>query len=84
MSGLSRKPAEEKQIALKTFHEPLSRFLKGEEMDWGTQHAMQLRTLKKDGNVAIEEDIRLEEGLRLWNALKTAGATGDPKDTAKL
>ncbi|KAI4951823.1 hypothetical protein J4E86_007239 [Alternaria arbusti] len=75
---------EEKQIALKTFHDPLSRFLKGEEMDWGTQHAMQLRTLKSDGNVAIEEDIRLEEGLRLWNALKAAGATGDPKDTAKL
>ncbi|KAH6864661.1 Alpha/Beta hydrolase protein [Alternaria alternata] len=74
----------EKNIALKTFHEPLSRFLKGEKMEWGTQHAMQLRTLKSDGNVAIEEDTRLDEGLKLWNALKTVGATGSPKDMAKL
>ncbi|CAN9266118.1 unnamed protein product [Alternaria alternata] len=74
----------EKNIALKTFHEPLSRFLKGEKMEWGTQHAMQLRTLKSDGNVAIEEDTRLDGGLKLWNALKTVGATGNPKDMAKL
>ncbi|RYN75047.1 putative esterase/lipase [Alternaria tenuissima] len=74
----------EKNIALKTFHQPLSRFLKGEKMEWGTQHAMQLRTLKSDGNVAIEEDTRLDEGLKLWNALKTVGATGSPKDMAKL
>ena len=74
----------EKNIALKTFHEPLSRFLKGEKMEWGTQHAMQLRTLKSDGNVAIEEDTRLDEGLKLWNALKTVGATGSPKNMAKL
>jgi hypothetical protein len=76
--------AEEKKIASKVFHEPLSRFLKREDMVWGTQNAMQLRTLKSDGHVAIEEDIRLDEGLKLWNALKTAGATGDPKGTAKL
>ncbi|KAF7679772.1 alpha beta-hydrolase [Alternaria burnsii] len=74
----------EKNIALKTFHEPLSRFLKGEKMEWGTQHAMQLRTLKSDGNIVIEEDTRLDEGLKLWNALKTVGATGSPKDMAKL
>ncbi|CAN9172201.1 unnamed protein product [Alternaria alternata] len=74
----------EKNIALKTFHEPLSRFLKGEKMEWGTQHAMQLRTLKSDGNVAIEEDTRLDGGLKLWNALKTVGATGNPKDMTKL
>jgi hypothetical protein len=76
--------AEEKKIALKVFHEPLSRFLKGEEMGWGTEHAMQLRTLKSDGSIAIEEDVRLDEGLKLWNALRTVGATGDPRDTAKL
>jgi hypothetical protein len=40
--------------------------------------------LKSDGNVAIEEDTRLDEGLKLWNALKTVGATGSPKDMAKL
>lgn len=75
---------KEKKITLDTFHAPLSRFLLGEEPDWGTQHAMQLRTLKSNGHIAIEEDVRQEEGLRLWDALKKAGATGEPKKLAKL
>lgn len=75
---------EEKQIAAQTFHHPLSKFLKGEDMEWGTEHAMQLRTLKSDGRVVIEEDTRMEEGLRLWDALKKAGATGEPKESARL
>jgi carboxylesterase type B len=66
----------EKTVVAKAFHEPLSMFLAGEEMDWGTVHAMQIRTLKSDGTVAIEEDTRLQEGLVLWNALKKVGATG--------
>ena len=74
----------EKDVVTKAFHEPLSQFLKGEKMDWGTQYATQLRTLKNDGTVVIEDDTRLHEGLKLWNALKKAGATGEVKDVAKL
>ncbi|KAL6712129.1 hypothetical protein ACN47E_000006 [Coniothyrium glycines] len=74
----------EKAIVSKAFHEPLSKFLKGEKMDWGTQHAMQLRTLKHDGSVAIENDTQLEQGLRLWAALKKVGATGDTSERANL
>jgi carboxylesterase type B len=75
---------EEKSIAKKVFHDPLSKYLKGEEMEWGTQHAMQLRTLKPDGGVIIEEDTRLDEGLKLWDVLKKVGATGDWKEAARL
>ncbi|EUC43564.1 hypothetical protein COCMIDRAFT_38501 [Bipolaris oryzae ATCC 44560] len=75
---------EEKHIAAQTFHHPLTKFLKGEDMEWGTEHAMQLRTLKSDGRVVIEEDTRMEEGLRLWDALKKVGATGEPKASARL
>jgi carboxylesterase type B len=74
---------EEKKIVSEAFHQPLSRFLKGEEMDWGTGDGMQVRTLKINGRVVIEEDERLDEGLKLWNALKKVGATGHTKD-AKL
>ena len=74
----------EKEVALKAFHEPLSKFLGGEKMDWGTRDGMQLRTLKSDGSVAVEEDTRLQEGLKLWDALKRVGATGEVKDVAKL
>ncbi|EUC34371.1 hypothetical protein COCCADRAFT_35937 [Bipolaris zeicola 26-R-13] len=75
---------EEKQIAARAFHHPLSKFLRGEDMEWGTEHAMQLRTLKSDGRVVVEEDTRIEEGLRLWDALKKVGATGEPKESARL
>jgi carboxylesterase type B len=68
---------EERIIATTAFHEPLSSFLKGEEMGWGTKGgSKQIRTLKNDGKVVIEEDTRLEEGLALWDKLKKAGATG--------
>jgi carboxylesterase type B len=67
---------EEKTITAKAFHEPLGMFLRGEKVDWGTEHAMQIRTLRADGTVAIEEDTRLEEGLVLCKALGRIVATG--------
>ncbi|KAH7384660.1 Alpha/Beta hydrolase protein [Pyrenochaeta sp. MPI-SDFR-AT-0127] len=80
-STLSEK---EKRIVSEGFLDPLSRFLKGEQFDWGTQHAMQIRTLKSDGSLVIEEDTRLEEGLKLWDELKKAGLLAQPKEIAKL
>lgn len=74
----------EKATVVKAFLEPLSHFLRGEEVQWDTRHAMQLRTLKKDGTVSIEEDKGLDGGLRLWNALKKVGATGTVSEAAKL
>jgi len=67
---------EEVKICERAFHVPLASFLEGKRMDWGTQHVMQMRTLKSDGTVAMEEDTMLDEGLVLWNALKKVGATG--------
>jgi carboxylesterase type B len=67
---------DEQSIASKAFLEPLSHFFKGERMDWGTEHGMQVRTLREDGSVSIEDDDMLEEGLKLWNALNKVGATG--------
>lgn len=74
----------EKEIVSKAFHQPLSKFLRGEDFAWNTEHAMQLRTLKSDGSVKIEDDTRMQEGLRLWNALKQVGATGEPEERARL
>ncbi|KAF1940276.1 paraben-hydrolyzing esterase precursor, partial [Clathrospora elynae] len=75
---------DEKAVVKKAFHEPLSHFLKGDKMDWGIEHGMQLRTLKSNGSVIIEESVRLEEGMKLWDALKKVSATGEPKEAAKL
>tara|TARA_R110002003_G_scaffold357_11_gene19171 strand:- start:18441 stop:19745 length:1305 start_codon:yes stop_codon:yes gene_type:complete len=71
----------EKEVVKKAFHEPLRAFMKGEEMDWGSRHPLQIRTLKSDGSVSIEEDTRLEDGLVLWNALKKVGATGHLRES---
>jgi len=74
----------EKTIVVRSFLEPLSHFLKGEEMEWGTQDAMQLRTLKKDGTLSIEEDTRLEWALKLWDALRKVDTTSTIFESAKL
>ncbi|KAF2830825.1 paraben-hydrolyzing esterase precursor [Ophiobolus disseminans] len=72
---------DEKRIVENAFLGPLGAFLEGKKVEWGTQHAMQLRTLKSNGTVAIEEDTRLEEGLVLWNTLKKVGATGISRES---
>lgn len=74
----------EKAVVEKAFHEPVSQFLKDGTATWATNHPMQLRVLKNDGSVVIEEDTRLGTYLRLWDALKQVGATGQPIETAKL
>jgi carboxylesterase type B len=72
---------DEKRLCEIAFLGPLCAFLNGKELGWGTQHAMQLRTLKSDGTIAIEEDTRLDDGLVLWNALKKVGATGESRES---
>jgi carboxylesterase type B len=71
---------EEKEIIRAAFHENLAKFVNGEEINWETSHALQIRTLTPEGKVAIEEDSRLEEGLQVWELLKKVGTTG--KSTA--
>lgn len=63
--------AGEKGIIAEAFQKPLGQFLRGEEVAWGTGSEMQIRTLKEDGRVVIEDDEGLKEGLELWNALGT-------------
>lgn len=66
----------EKQVVRRAFHEPLSAFLKGGNGQWGAGSGMLVRVLKGDGNVVVEEDTRLDEGLELWEALRRCGAVG--------
>lgn len=78
---LSKK---EKKLIKDAFHDNLARFLKGEELDWGTENPLHIRTLTPDGTVLCQEDQRLEEGLKVWNVLKRVGATGRNHQNAKL
>ncbi|KAH7082985.1 Alpha/Beta hydrolase protein [Paraphoma chrysanthemicola] len=74
----------EKEIVREGIHEPLRRFLRGEEeVGWGTK-GLQIRTLKADGRVEIEEDVRLDAGLELWKKLKKVGVIGEAPVRAKL
>jgi carboxylesterase type B len=80
-SDLSRK---EKAIVKKAFNDNLAKFVKNGEMDWGTTHPLQIRTLKADGSVEIEDDGRMEEGLRVWEVLKRASVMGTSMKDSKL
>jgi carboxylesterase type B len=77
---LSKK---EKVLIKKAFHDHLARFLKSEEMDWGTEHPLHIRTLTSEGTIVCQEDERMGDGLRVWEVLKEVGATGLPRN-AKL
>ncbi|KAJ4989489.1 carboxylesterase [Stagonosporopsis vannaccii] len=73
---------EEKQLATEAFQKPLAQFLQGEEVSWGTEKDAQVRTLKGDGRVVIEDDAGFAEGLQLWNKLSRAAMSQPPR--AKL
>jgi carboxylesterase type B len=77
---LSKK---EKKLVKNAFHDNFARFVKGEDLDWGTEHPLHIRRMASDGSVVCEEDPYLEDGLRVWNVLKKVGATGIPRN-AKL
>ncbi|PVH99569.1 alpha/beta-hydrolase [Periconia macrospinosa] len=77
-----RLSTKEKELARAAFHDLFARFVKGGEVEWGTQHALQLRTMKSDGSVVIEEDKGLVEGVKVWNLLKSAGALGTTTPTS--
>ncbi|KAF2020946.1 paraben-hydrolyzing esterase precursor [Aaosphaeria arxii CBS 175.79] len=65
----------EQQLIRAAFHDNLAKFIKGEEVEWGTQHPLHIRTLKANGSVKCEEDRWLEEGLKVWDILKEVGTT---------
>jgi carboxylesterase type B len=64
----------EKEIVTEAFQKPLTQFLKGDEVQWGTKDDLEIRTLKEDGSVVIEHDGRVEESLKLWQALAKVAA----------
>ncbi|KAF1977303.1 paraben-hydrolyzing esterase precursor [Bimuria novae-zelandiae CBS 107.79] len=77
---------EEKVLVKNAFHDQFARFLKGEEVHWDTEHSLQLRTLKPDGTIKIENDPWLAHSLKIWKILKDVGAvdTGPSSRESKL
>ncbi|KAF2643592.1 paraben-hydrolyzing esterase precursor [Massarina eburnea CBS 473.64] len=73
--GGERLSNTEKTLVRTAFHDLFANFVKGEQVNWGTAHALQLRTMKPDGSVVVEEDPYLVEGVKVWNVLKSAGVT---------
>lgn len=73
---------DEKRIITEAFQKPLSQFLNGEAVDWGTESDTQIRTLKEDGRVVIEDDgERVQGALKLWDALNKANAPRPARDS---
>ncbi|KAF3008465.1 hypothetical protein E8E13_004283 [Curvularia kusanoi] len=64
--------SDEKLLVADAFQKPLAQFLRGEDVEWGTKDDTQVRTLKESGNVVIEDDKRMQDGVALWKALSSA------------
>lgn len=62
----------EKRIVADAFQKPLAQFLRGEEVQWGTRAEAQIRTLKKTGEVVVEDDERMQDAVTLWKTLSSA------------
>ena len=76
----------EKEVASAAFLAPYAKFLRGEEVEWGTEGDPLglVRLLKSDGSVVVERDEMLAEGLELWDGLVDAGAMARTRGLARL
>ncbi|KAJ4295623.1 hypothetical protein N0V90_007636 [Kalmusia sp. IMI 367209] len=79
-----RLSKKEKILVKKAFHDQFASFLKSDDVQWGTEHPLQLRALKPDGTIAIEDDPWLAHGVKVWDILKNVGVTGPPPRGSKL
>lgn len=66
--------SNEKRIIADAFQKPLARFLRGEEVQWGTRAETQIRTLKKTGEVVVEDDERMLDAVALWKTLSSVSS----------
>jgi carboxylesterase type B len=81
--GSGRLSKKEKAIAKGGFVDNLAKFFKGEEMDWGSEDPLAIRTLTSEGKIVCEVDTRMEEGLKVWEILRKVDSSGAPL-SAKL
>jgi carboxylesterase type B len=81
--GNGQLSKKEKVIAKNGFVDNLAKFLKDEEMDWGTEHPLGIRTLTPEGKIVCEVDTRMETGLKVWEILRKVGGSTVPL-SAKL
>ncbi|KAL2833457.1 Alpha/Beta hydrolase protein [Aspergillus cavernicola] len=69
---------DEKLIIKRAVIDPFIKFVHGRtDLDWGTRDHREMRTLKADGSVEIWRDELWDEAVRVWRALREAGAYGE-------
>ncbi|KAK7924165.1 hypothetical protein PG985_006219 [Apiospora marii] len=59
---------EDKRI-LKPWNEALAAFVRGDDVEWGTEGVKEARRLRNDGRTDVWTDNRWEEGLHIWQLL---------------
>lgn len=72
---------DEKGVIQRAFIGPFTRFVQGvEDLGWGTKGFKEMRTLKADGGVEIQEDGMWDGAVELWRDL----VDGKESASAKL
>ncbi|KAL4863322.1 hypothetical protein BDV12DRAFT_202231 [Aspergillus spectabilis] len=60
----------ERPIIRKAIVDPFTKFVNGEDgVDWGTKNHREIRVLKPDGSVEIQQDGLWGEAVRVWRAV---------------
>ncbi|KAJ4381882.1 hypothetical protein N0V86_003250 [Didymella sp. IMI 355093] len=74
--------SEEKEVIGEAFQKPLAQFLNGDVVSWGTEGWAQIRTLKGDGRVVVEDDAeRVRDARVLWDVLDEANTPRRPRES---
>jgi len=72
---------EEKEL-VKEWLQPVSAFIKGEKLDWGTENVKQVRYLTADGKIEIKDDEWWDTKLPLWDLTRKATVSQrSPRDS---
>ena len=74
----------EKRIIKESFVNLLAKFLKGEEVDWGTGgiggDVQNVRRLRHDGTIDIWRDELWEKGVAVWSVLRKVGSASEKEN----
>jgi len=70
-------PSKERDIVVNALIGEYAKYVSGNEVDWKASAPLEIRRLRKDGEVDVWKDEWWDKKLEVWNALQEASAKQD-------
>ena len=71
--GNGRELEKGEKKLVKEFLEPWGSFVKGDEVEWGTQRLDEVRRIGENGKIEIVKDVLWDRSLKIWKELHGLG-----------